>query len=196
MDWIQFILPELEGPLDGEESWTKAVDALSEKGPAVIPSLLMYLDIKAVPIRWILERAFQKIGSQYLKDIHSFVQKDEMEKRKRVYLLHILGDIGNRESQKIFLRFLDEEDASLQALALRGLYRLKESPSVGDAHRLSESRSRDVRRYLCLSLRSGQKPEFIPVFLRLLNDDDFNVRFAASEALEVLSKSDVTFSYP
>jgi len=42
----------------------------------------------------------------------------------------------------------------------------------------------DVRRYLCLSLRSQRNPEFIPLLTRLRKDPDFNVRLDASRALK------------
>ncbi len=65
-------------------------------------------------------------------------------------------------------------------------YKLKEIPPRGDVSRLSKSENRDVRRYLCLSLRLSQNPEFIPFLTGLLKDVDFNVRFAASEAIKAI----------
>ena len=86
------------------------------------------------------------------------------------------------------MKFLNDKDRSIQAMALRGLYKLKELPPVEDAFELSKSEKMDVRRYLCLSLQSHQNPEFIPLLIGLRKDPDFNVRFDASEALKAFGQ--------
>ncbi len=185
--WSQFILPELEGPLP-EETWGKTAEALAERGPSVIPALLKYLEIKHVVVRIILEDAFRKLGEKHLEDIHYFLQKDDTPVTKRRFLLYVLGNIANPESRRIFLQFLKDRDSTLQAAALRGLYKLDQTPSLDDAIRLSKSENRDVRRYLSLSLKTRPSPEAIPLLLGLMKDVDFNVRFAASEALKALGQ--------
>ncbi len=184
--WKQFILPELEAALHTEEEWIKAAETLIKQGPSVIPALLKYLEIKDVNVQRTLEETFKRLGKDYIKDIHSFLQKDEIDKGKKRFLLYVLGDFGNLESKEIFLKYLNDEDSSLQSMALRGLYKLKETPSFEDATRLSKSENMDVRRYLCLSLQSNQNPVWIPLLNRLLKDFDFNVRFSASEALKAI----------
>ena len=183
-EWNRFILPELEASLRTGEDWTKAAEALTKQGPSVIPSLLKYLEIREVGVQRALEETFKRMGKEYLRDIHFFAQHGDTEKSKKRFLLYVLGDIGNPESKKIFLEFLNHEESSLQAMALRGLYQLKETPAHGDILRLSKSENIDVRRYLCLSLRVSQNPEFIPLLTRFLKDVDFNVRFAAFEAIK------------
>ncbi len=184
--WDHFILPELEGSLWTGGEWTKAAEALVKQGPSVIPALLKYLEIKNVNVQRTLEETFKKMGKEYLRDVHSFVQRDDIEKVKKRFLLYLLGDIGNPESKEIFLKYLNDEDHSLQSMALRGLYKLKETPSLEEAFRLSKSENMDVRRYLCLSLQSDQNPKWIPLLTGFLKDPDFNVRFAASEALKTI----------
>jgi hypothetical protein len=187
-DWSQFILPQLEDSLVTGESWTKAAEALAKRGPSVIPALLKYLEIKDVGVQRALEETFKKMGEKYLEDLHRSIQEEDRAKPKRRFLLYILGDIGNPESKGVFLKFLNDKDPSVQAVALRGLYKLKEMPPVEDAIRLSKSDNMDVRRYLCLSLQSRQNPEFMPLLIGLEEDADFNVRFDASEALEAFKK--------
>ncbi len=184
----QFILSELEDSLVTGESWVKAADALSKQGPSVIPALLKYLEIKDVGVQRTLEETFKMMGEKYLEDLHFIIQKEDIVKAKKVFLLYVLGDIGSPESKGIFLKFLNDKDRSIQAMALRGLYKLKELPPVEDAFELSKSENMDVRRYLCLSLQSHQNPEFIPLLIGLQKDPDFNVRFDASEALKAFGQ--------
>jgi hypothetical protein len=180
------LLPELEEPLETEESWVRAAEALSKQGPSVIPGLLKYLEIKDVAVQWIVEEAFKKIGKEHLGEIHLFVERDDTEKAKKGFLLYLLGEIGDPRSKRIFLRFLNDKENSLQAMALRGLYKLKEVPPRKDTFRLSRSENVDVRKYLSLSLQIAQNPEFIPLLRKLQRDANFNVRFAASQAMEAL----------
>jgi len=187
-DWSRFILPQLEDSLLTGESWTKAAEVLAKQGPSVIPALLKYLEIKDVGVQKALEETFKKMGEKYLEDLHGSIQKGDRAKPERRFLLYILGDIGNPESKGVFVKFMNDKDPSVQAVALRGLYKLKVMPPVEDALRLSKSENRDVRRYLCLSLQSRQNPEFIPLLMRLQEDADFNVRFDASKALEAFKK--------
>ena len=187
-DWSQFILPPLEDSLVTGESWTKAAETLAKQGPSVLPALLKYLEIRDVGVQRALEETFKKMGEKYLEDLHFSIQKEDREEPKRRFLLYILGDIRNPASKGVFLKFLNDNGPSIQAVALRGLYKLKEMPPVEDAIRLSKSESMDVRRFLCLSLQSRQNPEFIPLLIGLQKDADFNVRFDASEALEAFKK--------
>jgi HEAT repeat protein len=91
----------------------------------------------------------------------------------------------------MFLKFLKDEDPSIQAMALRGLFKLKEPPPMEDAPTLAKNRNIDVRKYLCLSLQFHRNPEVIPLLTGLQKDQDFNVRFDASEALKRLDKETV-----
>ena len=190
-EWSQFILSELEDPLATGESWTKAAEALSKQGPSVIPALLKYLEIKDVSVQRALEETFKMMGEKYLGDLHSFIQRDDVMKEKKVFLLYVLGHIRSPESKGIFLKFLNDKDRPMQAMALRGLYKLKELPPMEDAVKLSKSESMDVRRYLCLSLQSHRNPEFIPLLTGLRKDPDFNVRFDASLALDAFKKKNL-----
>jgi hypothetical protein len=184
--WKPFILPELESSLHTEGEWTKAAEALEKQGPSVIPSLLKYLEIRDVNVQGVLEKTFKSLGKNYITDIHSYLQKNEVDKEKKRFLLYVLGDIENKESKEIFLKYLNDEDSSLQSTALRGLYKMKETPSFKDTLRLSKSENMDVRRYLCLALQYDQNRKWIPLLKGLQNDNDFNVRFAASEALKAI----------
>lgn len=187
-EWSQFILPELENSLMTEESWVKAAEALSKQGPSVIPGLLKYLEIKDIGVQRTLEETFKMLGEKYLKDLLFFIQKEDILKTKKAFLLYVLGDMGSPESKGIFLKFLNDQDPSIQAMALRGLYKLKELPPLEHAVTLSKSENIDVRRYLCLSLQSHHDLKSIPLLMGLREDPDFNVRFDASEALKAFGQ--------
>jgi hypothetical protein len=182
-EWDRFILTELEGPLITEESWKGAAAALAKRGPSVTPSLLKYLEINDSGVQGVLEETFKRLGRKNVEKLLLDTESQAVSKRERRFLLYLLGEMGKLESKEIFLKFLREDDPSLQAMALRGLYKVKTTPSPEEARSLSKSKNPDVRRYLCLSLQTGQDAEFIPILVELSKDADFNVRFAAAEGL-------------
>ena len=94
------------------------------------------------------------------------------------------ADLANPQSQDLFLELLKNKDAKVQAMALRGLYKLKVCPPTKDARRLAKSENVEVRRYLALSLRYAKDKSAGPLLEKLQNDSDFNVRYAAAEALK------------
>ena len=126
MDWV--VVPELEAPLITEDSWEKAAATLAGKSPAIIPALVQYLGIKDVLVSRTLEETFKKIGQRDVKSIHNLVQQKNLESSKKAFLLYVLGDIANPQSQDLFLELLKNKDAKVQAMALRGLYKLKVCP--------------------------------------------------------------------
>ena len=185
-EWNLSILPELEGPLETGESRAAAAEALAKQGPSVMPALLKYLEIKEVGVQRTLEDTFKIMGEKYLQDFHLLILKEDTAKAKIPFLLYVLGDIRSPESKGMFSKFLKDKDPSIQAMALRGLFKLKELPPMEDAVTLSKSKNIDVRKYLCLSLQAHRNPEVIPLLIGLQKDPDVNVRFDASKALKTL----------
>ncbi len=96
------------------------------------------------------------------KSIHNLVQQKNLESSKKTFLLYVLGDIANPQSQDLFLELLKNKDAKVQAMALRGLYKLKVCPPKEDARRLAKSENVEVRRYLALSLRYSKDKSAAP----------------------------------
>lgn len=192
-NWDRLILPELEGSLLTEDSWKDAAQKLFKRGPAVFPSLLKYLEIKDVCVRRTVEDAFKLIGEKHLEQLHSLIEKENTTKEQKRFLLYILGDIGNTASKNIFLKFLNDENSTIQAVALRGLYKLKASLPMEMANHLAKSGDADVRRYLCLSLQASKKPDVLPVLINLLQDSDCNTRLAALEAIKLQGEKAVPF---
>jgi len=183
-EWGPFVLPDLEKRLVTGDAWMEAAEAISKNGPSIIPALLKYLEIKEAGVQRALEETFKRMGKQHLEAIHSTIEQKDIDQVKKGFLLYVLGDIENPQSRRIFLKNLNEEDSAIQAMSLRGLFKLKEIPPLNEVDRLSKSGNTDVRRYLCLSLQWSHSPEYVPILKGLLNDVDFNVRFAASEALK------------
>jgi len=177
------LVPELEAPLVTEESWEKAAGALAGRAPAIIPALLAYMDIKDVVVLRTLEETFKKIGKKNVQALHAVVLQNTIAPSKKTILLYVLGDLANPRSQDLFLKLLDNQDAKIQALALRGLYKLKVCPPVKDAKRLAQSESVDVRKYLALSLRGSDNRAAAELLKKLQQDRDFNVRYAAMKRM-------------
>ena len=99
-------------------------------------------------------------------------------------MLYVLGNLENPQSHGLFLELLKNKDAKVQAMALRGLYKLKVSPPAKDVKRLAKSKNVEVRKYLALSLKYSRDKSAVPLLEKLHNDSDFNVRYAAAEALK------------
>ena len=178
------IIDELEAQLITEDSWQKAADALAGRVPAVIPELLEYMDIKDVVVQRTLEETFKRIGKKNVSCLHAIVVQKGSATSQKTFLLYVLGDIANPQSQQLFLKLLDDKDAKVQAMALRGLYKLKVSPPARDAKRLAKSANADVRKYLALSLCSADYKAAAAILEKLQLDKDFNVRFAAGKRIK------------
>ncbi len=181
---LLIIMPELEAQLVTEDSWQKAAAALAGRVPAVIPELLEYMDIKDVVVQRTLEETFKRIGKKNVSCLHAIVVQKGSATSQKTFLLYVLGDIANQQSQELFLKLLDEKDAKVQAMALRGLYKLKVSPPARDANRLAKSENADVRKYLALSLCSADYKAAAAILEKLQLDKDFNVRFAAGKRIK------------
>jgi hypothetical protein len=180
-DWV--VVPELEAPLITEDSWEKAAATLAGKSPAIIPELIQYLGIKDVLVSRTLEETFKKIGQRDVGSIHNLVQQKNLESSNKAFLLYVLGDIANPQSQDLFLELLQNKDAKVQAMVLRGLYKLKVCPPIKDAKRLAKSDNVEVRRYLAIALQPCKDKRAVSLLNLLQTDRDFNVRHAAAEAL-------------
>jgi HEAT repeat protein len=128
---------------------------------------------------------FKKIGKKHVEDIHNLVQQQDIGSSKKTFLLYVLGDIANPQSKDLFLKLLKAKDTKVQAMSLRGLYKLKICPPIKDAKRLAKSDNMDVRKYLALSLHPCEgKGAVIPLLVKLQRDKDFNVRYATAEAIK------------
>jgi HEAT repeat protein len=181
-DWV--VVSELEAPLITEDSWEKAAATLAGKCPSIIPALVQYLDIKDVLVSRTLEETFKKIGKRDVESIHNLVQQKDMESFKKTFLLYVLGDIANPQSQDLFLELLKNKEAKVQTMALRGLYKLKVCPPIKDAKRLAKSENVEVRRCLALALRPCKDKKAVYLLNLLQTDRDFNVRHAAAAELK------------
>lgn len=182
--WEKWLLPELEAPLFLEESWDRASESLAEKGPHIIPSLCKYLEIKDVSVHRAIEETFKKLGESYLEDVHDFLQSEDTSVREKRFLLYVLGEIADANSRGVFLNFLNHESSSIQAMALRGFYKLHEPPPFEVFEKLCASRSSAVRRYLCLALQSSDDVKALQLLCDMLADEDFQVRHAAYRVLK------------
>jgi len=177
------LLPELEAPLFLEASWKEAAGSLAAQGPGVIPALLQYLDIKDISVLRAIEETFKLLGKEYLEDIHAALDIQGVDSNKRRYLLFVLSEIASSASRDLFLESLHDEESTVQAMALRGLYKLGAHPPLALSFTLSSSGSSAVRRYLCLCLDACSDQGALEILTELLVDKDRDVRYAAARTL-------------
>ncbi len=182
--WSNATLRELEQPLLFEDSWERAAEALAERGPAVMPALSRYLDVKDVAVRRTVEEGFKKIGTHHLDAVHVFVIDNSGSPGLQRFLLFVLSELARPASAGIFLRFLQSEQPGLQAMALRGLYKLEQPLPADVAAGCAASSSNDVRRYCALCLRYAPGADSVPLLAEMLSDADFQVRYAAFRSLQ------------
>jgi len=175
-------LPELEAPLFLEDSWERAATSLAARGPEVLPMLCTYADIKNVSVQRAIEETVKRLGRDHLAALHSFLMDKPCAKALPV-LLFALGEIANKTSEPVFIHFLSNENPAVQALALRGLYKLSAPLPVQYHTIVRQSPSAAVRRFYALAL-GGQPDTYASATLcHLLEDSDLQVRFAAYRAL-------------
>jgi hypothetical protein len=180
---IERILPELEAPLSSEASWDNVSDSLAEKGPQILPVLCQYLKIKDVTVHRVIEEAVKKLGQNCLEDIHGFLQGEETNTKQKKYLLYVLGDIENKNSRDVFQSFLTYENDLVQAMALRGFYKLQVPLPSELKEKFSASSNSAVRRYLGLALQASDDAESMQLLCEMLGDENFHVRYAAYKSL-------------
>jgi hypothetical protein len=177
-------LPELEGPLFSEDLWKTASETLAGRGPRVIPLLCTYLAIKDVAVHRTIEETFKLLAKSHLEDVHAAVRREAADEENAAFLLYVLGDAGSPGSRDLFLEQLRSPLVRAQAMALRGLYKLKMPPPPEMAEELARSRSPAVRRYLGLALGAASDQNSIRMLCDLLADSDFQVRHAAYTVLK------------
>jgi len=185
------LLPELEASLFLEKSWEAAAEALAQKGPRIIPLLLHYLDIKDVPVRRTVEETIKKLGEDYLQDIHDTVIHENTRPHEKKFLLYVLGDIEKSVSKYLFLEYLTHENSAIQAMAIRGLYKLKEPPPIELLEKIYNIADSAAKKYLALALQSSNREEELDILCRLLTDENFQVRHAAYRSLKEINSQAV-----
>jgi len=178
------VLPELEAQLFLEDSWHEAAAALARRGPEVITLLCAYLAIKDVSVRRTIEEALKLLAVNHVEAVHAAVYRQAADEETSAFLLYVLGDVGSPSSRALFYEQLHSPLARVQAMALRGLYKLQALPPPDMVSGLAASPSAGVRRYLCLALGAADDQGSLHAMCSLLADRDFQVRRAAFTAIK------------
>ncbi len=187
------IVPELEDMLFMQRSWKETAELLYTRGPDIIPLLLNYLEIKDVAVYRTIEEAFKKFGEKKINDILAAAGQPGIGKKEKAFLLYVLGDLKNIKTEGMFIESLEHGDSKVQAMAMRGLYKLERCPPIELCGSFLKSKSFDVKRYLGLCLRNSSNAGAVPFLCTLLNDGDFNVRYAAAGSLKVKGSEAIPF---
>lgn len=177
-------LAALEQDLFSVQAQQTAAEKLFARGPEIIPLLLNYLEIKDVSVHRAVEEALKKFGRDRIETLLKAVADPAIRPEQTAFLLYVLGDIKNPKTEKKFLNFLSHENNRIKAMALRGLMKLQCCPPPDLCFVLSESPAAGVRKYLARCLAYTAQAEAFQLLGRCLNDDDFNVRYAAGRTLE------------
>ncbi|MCX8043729.1 MAG: HEAT repeat domain-containing protein [Desulfobacterota bacterium] len=176
-------LPELEAPLFLENSWNRAAELLAARGPAVLPLLCRYADIKNVSVQRTIEETVKRLCHSSPDAVYTFVRNELEDIRALTVFLYAIGDREDNASQQLFLHFLAHNHPAVQAMALRGLYKLRAPVPAAYRDTVQRSSSSTVRRFFCHALGAAPDADGFAALCRLLEDGDMQVRYAAYRAL-------------
>ncbi len=177
-------LPELEKPLYLEDSWERASAVLSSRGAEILPYLVPYFGIKDVSVARTVEETIIKLAKTDYNGVKEFLVASERTSEEIIPVLYALGDKRCREAKDIFPIFLETENMSVKAVALRGIYRHGKSISPDAYKAFAESQNSTVRRYFALALGTSDDEEAVKILVNLLSDANFQVRYAAYRTLK------------
>ena len=177
------LLPELETSLENEDSRKLLVSKLSEKGPSIIPQLIAYLDMKDEQLKLTIMEIVKKMGKDAVSTLSKALFNNNYDNSLKYYIIYMLGDIADENSQDTLDYFLKSDDRKLRALAMRGLSKLETAIPLVKILPYTEDENSSVRKYLAIVLKSYEEPEALKALTGLLSDSHFTVRFAAFETL-------------
>jgi hypothetical protein len=176
-------LPELEKPIENEDHRKMVVQQLSERGPSIIPLLLDYLVIEDRQLELMVTEILLKMGRNALPPLLAVLDDPTTMSSLTTSLLAVLGEMEDEAALSPFLSFLNAEDPEHRKMAMRGLSRLKDFLPLDEVLRCADDTNPAVRKYCARALEGNESHAALKVLTRLLADDHFTVRFAASESL-------------
>jgi HEAT repeat protein len=124
------------------------------------------------------------IGKDAGPELRTLLQDTSLDNSYNYYILYMLGDIADEGSQDLFSSFLEAEDPKLRAVAMRGISKLDSYLPLDKLMAYAEDENPSVRKYLAFALNNYKEPAALTSLTGLLADNNFNVRFAASESLK------------
>ncbi len=178
------LLSELESSLGNEDNKQIVIKKFSAIGPSIIPHLIDYLDTKDTLLKQTIMDIIKEMGKVAAPSLIKELEKNNLEISHTSSILHVLGDIEDEQSQDIFVSFLKVDNPNLRAMAMRGLSKLSPVPPLVEILPCAKDKNPSVRKYLAVALKEYEEPEAIKTLTNFLADDNFNVRFAASESLK------------
>lgn len=177
-------LLELESSLSDEDDRQIVIKKFSEKGPAIIPYLVNYLEIKDDLLKQTIMDILREMGEVAAPALIKAVEKNNLDTSLTSSILYALGELGDEQSQDTFIYYLNTDNPNFRSMAMRGLSRFAPSPLLVDILPYAKDENPSVRKYLAIALKEYEEPESIKTLTNFLADDDFNVRFAAVESLK------------
>jgi hypothetical protein len=177
-------LPELEDTLVNEEHRKMVVEKLSERGPSIIPQLISYLLLEDRLLELTVSEILLTMGENALPSLLTILDDPTTESMITTFLLSVLGEMEDENALSTFLSFLKSENPEERKMALRGLSRLNGPLPLDEVLPCTYDTNPAVRKYCARALEGYEQPAALQALTRLLADDHFSVRFAATESLK------------
>jgi HEAT repeat protein len=177
-------LPELEDTLVNEEHRKMVVEKLSERGPSIIPQLISYLLLEDRLLELTVSEILLTMGENALPSLLTILDDPTTESMITTFLLSVLGEMEDENALSTFLSFLKSENPEERKMAMRGLSRLNGPLPLDEVLPCTYDTNPAVRKYCARALEGYEQPAALQALTRLLADDHFSVRFAATESLK------------
>lgn len=179
------IIAELERSIPGEKIKKEIAETLSKGGPQIIELLLGYIDIKDTITARTVEEALKNMGKPAAIKLGRLLKEQEFSPGKVCSILYVLGELKEENSLGAFLEYLSSDKAKVRLMSARGIKNLKARPPLEKVLPLTKEKSAKIRKFAAEILgKFGKNKQVHNVLLRLLKDDNFNVRLAAAAALK------------
>lgn len=182
------ILPELEREIINDEMKKEIADALSAKGPEIVELLVGYIDIKDTYTAKTVEEALKAIGEPAVLNLCTMLREQNLKRSKAYPILYVLGCIKDEDSLEVFIWDLSHTDPRIRLMSARGIRNLQTLPPFEKIAPLFKEKSPRIRKYAAEIIGKYKTKEARNLLQIFLRDDNFNVRFAAADALKKIDE--------
>ncbi len=177
------ILPEFERDLSDMATRREAARTAAARSPSAIPVLLSYLDMRDVFTQIIITESLRAMDASVAADWIEQILRNN-DRNRSPMLLYLLGEIGGPKALKTLRLYLKSPQKKERIMAIRGIWRMGAMPPIEEMAHLAEDESSTARRFLAHVLGRASDFQSLRILKSLLSDRNYNVRFAAKEALE------------
>jgi len=175
-------LPEFERDLSDTAVRREAIRAAAARGPGAVPLILSYLDLHDLFTQIAVTETFRAMDASVAAEyIENALRNSDGDRAPM--LLYLLGEIGGPKALKTLRAYLKSPHRKERSMAIRGIWRAGALPPIEEMAHLAADESAASRRFLARVLGRALDFQSLRIIKSLLSDRDYNVRFAAAEAL-------------